>query len=870
MTMRGGRPGPPGGGNPALLNVAIAHHQAGRLKEADAAYRQVLAAMPKHFDAMHLLGVVALQTGRLDDAHALISGAIALNPKFAAAQNNLGNVYLRQGRLDDAQACFERAVKLQPGFGDAHFNLGNQLRRQGRLQDAAAHFRRAAAADGKSAPAHTSLGATLLELGDARGAVRALETAVEVAARRRRGAEQPRHRARRRRRARARARGARPRAEDRSEVHVGPAQPRHGARAPRPARGSPAVPGERARARARIGRGALQPRQRAARQRRSGRGSRALPEGSRARSRTGRGADRPLARPRRSRPRRRGPRARPPAVAGSAQLGGGAASSRASNALERDDTKGATAAFREAIALQPSNAEAHYHLGTVLMRQLRAARRSTAYERALAADPSHVRARWSLVMAQIPPIFARSGDVAPSRANFARMLAELDRWFEPPGKRGRRQGRGLAAAVSTSPTRHSTNRELLATLRRAVCAADGTVAERSTCRRSRRESTGPHPRRHRIGALARALGVERHRQGLGQVPRQRRGSSCSLFNLGDEERRRDRAGAAVGAPAGERTARVAAMGGRHRRHAGSTCSIYPEIGMDPLTVKLASMRLAPRAGRHVGPSGNDRASRRSTTTCRPRRSNRRTPPPTTPSAWSRCRISACATSRWRRWPSRRTSRRSACRSDVPLLLCPGTPFKYSPLHDDGLDRDLPPRGAVPARLLPAEGQRASAGNSNSGSSGAIGEAGLRFADCVTFVPTLDRARFFGLMQRAHLMLDTLGFSGFNTVIQAIECGLPVVSREGEFMRGRLGSGILRRMGMDSLVATTDEAYVELAVDADAGRSAPARATGRIARAPRRAVRRSRAGARARALSRIGRRVHGGVNSAPSKSIASTE
>jgi predicted O-linked N-acetylglucosamine transferase (SPINDLY family) len=91
------------------------------------------------------------------------------------------------------------------------------------------------------------------------------------------------------------------------------------------------------------------------------------------------------------------------------------------------------------------------------------------------------------------------------------------------------------------------------------------------------------------------------------------------------------------------------------------------------------------------------------------------------------------------------------------------------------------------------------------------ESGLRFGDCVTFVPTLERARFFGLMQRAHLMLDTLGFSGFNTVIQAVECGLPVVSREGEFMRGRLGSGILRRMGMDALVATSDEAYVELAV-----------------------------------------------------------
>ena len=90
-------------------------------------------------------------------------------------------------------------------------------------------------------------------------------------------------------------------------------------------------------------------------------------------------------------------------------------------------------------------------------------------------------------------------------------------------------------------------------------------------------------------------------------------------------------------------------------------------------------------------------------------------------------------------------------------------------------------------------------------------AGLHFADCVTFIPTLDRARYFGLMQRAHLLLDTLGFSGFNTAIQAIECGLPVVAREGEFMRGRLASGILRHIGMDALVATSDEAFVDSTV-----------------------------------------------------------
>jgi predicted O-linked N-acetylglucosamine transferase (SPINDLY family) len=156
--------------------------------------------------------------------------------------------------------------------------------------------------------------------------------------------------------------------------------------------------------------------------------------------------------------------------------------------------------------------------------------------------------------------------------------------------------------------------------------------------------------------------------------------------------------------------------------------------------------------------------------------------------------------------------------DVPLLLCPGTPFKYSPLQD-AMWIEIS-RRAGPCRLVFFRPQDAAVSDQlERRLERSFTQAGLRFADCVAFVPTLDRARFFGLMQRAALLLDTPGFSGFNTAMQAIECGLPVVGREGEFMRGRLASGILRRMGMDALVATTDEAYVELAValTRDAGR-----------------------------------------------------
>jgi predicted O-linked N-acetylglucosamine transferase (SPINDLY family) len=67
------------------------------------------------------------------------------------------------------------------------------------------------------------------------------------------------------------------------------------------------------------------------------------------------------------------------------------------------------------------------------------------------------------------------------------------------------------------------------------------------------------------------------------------------------------------------------------------------------------------------------------------------------------------------------------------------------------------------------------------------------------------------MREADVYLDSIGFSGFNTAMQAIECGLPIVAYEGRFLRGRLASGILRRMGIDELVTATDEAYVELAV-----------------------------------------------------------
>ncbi len=46
-------------------------------------------------------------------------------------------------------------------------------------------------------------------------------------------------------------------------------------------------------------------------------------------------------------------------------------------------------------------------------------------------------------------------------------------------------------------------------------------------------------------------------------------------------------------------------------------------------------------------------------------------------------------------------------------------------------------------------------------------------------------------------------------MQALECGLPVVTVEGRFLRTRFASGLLRTMGIDELVAATADEYVQI-------------------------------------------------------------
>ena len=78
------------------------------------------------------------------------------------------------------------------------------------------------------------------------------------------------------------------------------------------------------------------------------------------------------------------------------------------------------------------------------------------------------------------------------------------------------------------------------------------------------------------------------------------------------------------------------------------------------------------------------------------------------------------------------------------------------------------------------------------------------------VPWMSPARFAAFLDAIDVYLDCPSFSGYTTAWQALHRGTPVVTLEGRFLRQRLAAGLLRRIGHEELVATDPAGYGEIA------------------------------------------------------------
>ena len=162
------------------IGTAVAHHQAGRLAEAENIYQQILQIDPRHADALHLSGVVAMQTGRNDLAIKQIANAIQVRPNFTEAYNNLGNALKNLGRLQDSVLSYQKATELNAQLPEAHYNLGAALQDLGDLPAALDAYQAALKRRPEYLLALNNMGNVLRDLGRFGEAVSAYQAAIEL------------------------------------------------------------------------------------------------------------------------------------------------------------------------------------------------------------------------------------------------------------------------------------------------------------------------------------------------------------------------------------------------------------------------------------------------------------------------------------------------------------------------------------------------------------------------------------------------------------------------------------------------------------------------------------------------------------------
>ena len=106
-----------------MLQQGVELHRRGSLDQADLIYQKILHRNPEHFDAIQLIGTIAVQKNLNEKAIFFLNKALLIKDTVAAVYNNLGNAYKNLGEITSAILCFKKAMTLDPKYNVPIFTL---------------------------------------------------------------------------------------------------------------------------------------------------------------------------------------------------------------------------------------------------------------------------------------------------------------------------------------------------------------------------------------------------------------------------------------------------------------------------------------------------------------------------------------------------------------------------------------------------------------------------------------------------------------------------------------------------------------------------------------------------------------------------
>ncbi len=108
------------------LQKGVEAHKAGKIQEADRYYTAILKANPKHPDANHNIGVLAVGVGKVEAALPLFKTALEANPNIAQFWLSYIDALIKLDRMEEAKAVFDQA-KSNGAKGDGFDQLEQKI-----------------------------------------------------------------------------------------------------------------------------------------------------------------------------------------------------------------------------------------------------------------------------------------------------------------------------------------------------------------------------------------------------------------------------------------------------------------------------------------------------------------------------------------------------------------------------------------------------------------------------------------------------------------------------------------------------------------------------------------------------------------------